>query len=80
MTSSAQIAVIGGSGLYSMFDGEPVEIPTPYGSARVTTGVLAGRTVAFLTRHGSDHSVAPHLINHRANVWALASLGVGKKS
>jgi 5'-methylthioadenosine phosphorylase len=76
MTPSAQIAVIGGSGLYSLFDDEPVDIPTPYGSARVTTGTLAGRTVAFLTRHGADHSVAPHLINYRANIWALASLGV----
>ena len=76
MTAAARIAVIGGSGLYSLVDGEPQRVETPYGPAVVTTGELAGRPVAFLTRHGVDHSVAPHLINYRANVWALASLGV----
>ena len=78
-TPSASIAVIGGSGLYSLFDPEASDrhrIETPYGPAEVTIGELAGRTVAFLTRHGTDHSVAPHLINYRANLWALASLGV----
>lgn len=73
------IAVIGGSGLYTLFDpaeSEPRSVRTPYGSAEVTLGRLADRDVAFLTRHGADHSVAPHLINHRANIWALASLGV----
>lgn len=90
------IAVIGGSGLYSLFadsaearDSAEVDqntdvhhntathdIATPYGPARVTIGDLAGTRVAFLPRHGADHSVAPHLINYRANIWALASLGV----
>jgi 5'-methylthioadenosine phosphorylase len=76
---SASVAVIGGSGLYSLFDpaaSERHRIATPYGPADVTVGELGGRTVAFLTRHGIDHSVAPHLINYRANIWALASLGV----
>ncbi|MFC5930726.1 MTAP family purine nucleoside phosphorylase [Cryobacterium melibiosiphilum] len=75
----AQIAVIGGSGLYQLFapDESTVhEIATPYGSASVTIGQRAGRRVAFLPRHGTGHSVAPHLINYRANIWALASLGV----
>ena len=73
------IAVIGGSGLYALFgDGESEahDIATPYGPARVTMGTFAGREIAFLPRHGVDHSVAPHLINYRANIWALASLGV----
>jgi len=72
------VAVIGGSGLYSLFadDAEAHDIATPYGPARVTIGDLAGTRVAFLPRHGVDHSVAPHLINYRANIWALASLGV----
>lgn len=76
---TAPIAIIGGSGLYSLFDDSSVHavsISTPYGSADVAVGTFAGRTVAFLARHGSDHSVAPHLINYRANIWALASLGV----
>jgi 5'-methylthioadenosine phosphorylase len=77
--ASPTIAVIGGSGLYSLFD--PTEstreqVETPYGTVGVTIGELGGRPVAFITRHGSDHSVAPHLINYRANIWALASLGV----
>jgi 5'-methylthioadenosine phosphorylase len=75
----ASVAVIGGSGLYSLFDpalSETRRIETPYGPADVTVGQLGGRTVAFLTRHGVDHSVPPHLINFRANIWALASLGV----
>jgi len=74
-----ELAVIGGSGLYTLFDpaeSEQRRVETPYGPALVTVGQLAGRRVAFLTRHGVDHSAAPHLINYRANIWALASLGV----
>ena len=77
--TSTSIAVIGGSGLYSLFDpaeSETQAIHTPYGPVDVTTGVLAGRSVAFLPRHGVGHTAAPHLINYRANVWALASIGV----
>ena len=73
------IAIIGGSGFYQLFDPTESEqrlVPTPYGSVAVTLGTLAERTVAFITRHGTDHSVAPHRINYRANLWALASLGV----
>lgn len=67
-----RIGVIGGSGLYSLIEGESERIETPYGPAQVTIG----ENLVFLTRHGVDHSVAPHLINYRANIWALASLGV----
>jgi 5'-methylthioadenosine phosphorylase len=80
MTNSiASVAVIGGSGLYSLFDPADStrhDVATPYGRVGVTVGRLGGRAVAFITRHGSDHSVAPHLINYRANIWALAHLGV----
>ena len=74
-----RIAVIGGSGLYSLFDDAPSErltITTPYGEALVTVGRLGERDVAFLPRHGEGHTVSPHLINYRANIWALGSLGV----
>jgi 5'-methylthioinosine phosphorylase len=78
--SDGRLAVIGGSGLYSMEglhsrDSHLVE--TPYGltSGPVTTGYLDGEPVVFLARHGEDHSVAPHLINFRANLWALAQAG-----
>ncbi|MBW4033593.1 MAG: MTAP family purine nucleoside phosphorylase [Acidobacteria bacterium] len=74
-----RIGVIGGSGLYRLLDpatSSSRRIDTPYGPAAVTVGEFAGRDVAFLTRHGMDHSVAPHLIPYRANIWALGSLGV----
>ena len=78
-TARALIAVIGGSGLYELIDPSGAvthEVKTPYGTASVTIGLRAGRRVAFLPRHGGGHSVAPHLINYRANIWALASIGV----
>ncbi len=78
-TMRAEIAVIGGSGLYELIDPAGAvthQIPTPYGTTSVTIGLRAGRRIAFLPRHGSAHSVAPHLINYRANLWALASIGV----
>jgi 5'-methylthioadenosine phosphorylase len=78
-TVRADIAVIGGSGLYELVDPQNSlthQIKTPYGAVAVTIGLRAGRLVAFLPRHGSGHSVAPHRINYRANIWALASIGV----
>ncbi len=71
------IAVIGGSGFYSFLE-SPTEndVETPYGDLSVATGEVAGRTVAFLPRHGSHHEFPPHKIRYRANIWALRSLGV----
>ena len=79
MTSRADVAVIGGSGFYSFLDDpEQVPVETPYGdpSSPVSVGEVAGRRVAFLPRHGRGHEYPPHLINYRANLWALRSLGV----
>ena len=55
-----------------------VDVETPYGppSGPVTLADVAGRTVAFLPRHGGEHSLPPQKINYRANLWALKSLGV----
>jgi len=75
----ADIGVIGGSGFYSLLsEAEYITVQTPWGepSADVTVGVLSGRTVAFLPRHGSDHRFPPHRVPYRANLWALRSLGV----
>ena len=77
----AEIAVIGGSGLYEMEDLErvrEVRVSTPFGrpSDAVTLGTLSGRRVAFLPRHGRGHRINPSMINYRANVYALKSLGV----
>src|ERR1700710_2812526 len=74
--TTASIAVIGGSGVFSLFETPAITVETPYGDVPVTVGTLGGKDVAFITRHGADHSVPPHLINYRANIWALASLGV----
>lgn len=80
MDATATIAIIGGTGLETAFDalGDPVEVATPYGStsAPVRIGSLAGRDVAFLPRHGAAHSLPPAAIPARANIWALARLGV----
>ena len=75
------IGVIGGSGLYELFEpgtADEIDVDTPFGatSSPISIGTMAGKRVAFLTRHGRAHSVAPHRINHRANLWALRSLGV----
>ncbi|WP_240607332.1 MTAP family purine nucleoside phosphorylase [Cryobacterium aureum] len=78
-TARAEVAVIGGSGLYELIDPAGAvthQVQTPYGTTPITIGLRADRRVAFLPRHGSGHSVAPHLINYRANIWALASIGV----
>jgi 5'-methylthioadenosine phosphorylase len=76
---SASVAVIGGSGFYEFLGGaEQVDVRTPYGepSAPVSVGEVQGVPVAFLPRHGPGHAFPPHLINYRANLWALRSLGV----
>lgn len=79
MAATAELAVIGGSGLYALLDGATEHVlETPYGapSDPVTIAEVAGRRVAFLPRHGRDHRYPPHLIPYRANLWALRSLGV----
>jgi 5'-methylthioadenosine phosphorylase len=76
---SAEIGVFGGSGFYKLVPNfREVKVDTPYGppSDRIALAQVAGRDVAFLPRHGRDHSLPPHKINYRANVWAFASLGV----
>lgn len=75
------IGIIGGSGLYDM-EGvtglERVPVRTPFGptSDDISVGELDGHPVAFLSRHGRGHRLAPHEIPYRANIWALKSLGV----
>lgn len=76
--TTAEIGVIGGSGFYSLIeDAEEHRVETPYGAPSdvITLGVVSGRTVAFLPRHGRHHHLPPHGINYRANIYALKSLG-----
>ncbi|MEU8216344.1 S-methyl-5'-thioadenosine phosphorylase [Micromonospora taraxaci] len=73
------VGVIGGSGLYEFLDDvTEVTVDTPYGppSDSLSIGDIAGRTVAFLPRHGRRHTLPPHRINYRANLWALRTVGV----
>ncbi|HET9418994.1 MAG TPA: S-methyl-5'-thioadenosine phosphorylase [Chthoniobacterales bacterium] len=75
------IGIIGGSGLYQMEElRDPTEhkIDTPFGppSDALISGTISGRQVYFLSRHARGHRILPHELNHRANVWALRSLGV----
>jgi len=77
----AQLAVIGGSGFYEMDgigDVESVRVETPFGSPSdaIVIGTLAGVRTAFLPRHGVGHRILPGEVPQRANIWALASLGV----
>jgi 5'-methylthioadenosine phosphorylase len=79
VTVIADLAVIGGSGLYALLtDAEEHRVDTPYGepSDPITVAQVKDRRVAFLPRHGRDHRFPPHRIPYRANIWALHQLGV----
>jgi len=80
-STQSPIGIIGGSGLYQLDGIENVTdmtVETPFGnpSDTIKSGTLHGRHVHFLPRHGHGHTIAPHEINHRANIYALKSLGV----
>ena len=73
------IGVFGGSGFYRFLDDiEEMPLATPYGppSAPVRVGRLDGVELAFMPRHGDEHTLPPHRINYRANVWAMREVGV----
>jgi 5'-methylthioadenosine phosphorylase len=79
----ATIGIIGGSGLYAM-NGlsaiKEIRVKTPFGdpSETIVTGLLEGKRVAFLARHGRGHRILPSEINFRANIYALKLLGVDR--
>lgn len=75
------LAIIGGTGLTQLSDLKIIKrerLDTPYGapSAEFVTGELNDKAVIFLARHGNPHTIAPHKINYRANIWGLKQLGV----
>ncbi len=80
MARKPDLAVIGGSGLYSM-EGlqvvEQLELETPFGSpsSPILLGEYGGKTVAFLARHGIGHVLSPSEVNYRANIYALKQIG-----
>ena len=72
------LAIIGGTGLTKLANLEVANrkvIRTPYGepSGALTFGRIRGREVIFLARHGYGHTIPPHMVNYRANIWALHS-------
>jgi len=74
----AEIAIIGGTGFEKLFaEAQKFHVGTPYGiPPPISVKSLGEKTVAFLPRHGPEHSVPPHRVNYRANVHALHQLGV----
>ena len=80
MNHTAEIGIFGGSGFYEFAEGgmEEIAIETPYGppSDKIALMTVAGRRVAFLPRHGKAHSLPPHKVPYRANLWAFKSLGI----
>ncbi len=83
MIARAEIAIVGGSGLYALAaleDARDVHVDTPFGSPSdaLRIGEMEGRRVAFLARHGRQHRLLPGEIDHRANLYALKSIGVSR--
>jgi len=81
MTETAEIGIIGGTGVYDQENFENVKeikVFTPFGetSDLVSVGLYRNIRVAFIPRHGRNHTIPPHRVNYRANVWALKQLGV----
>jgi len=77
---SIDLAVIGGTGLYAFPGLEHVErreLETPFGapSSPLVLGQVRGRRIAFVARHGESHTLLPHRVNYRANIWALREAG-----
>ncbi len=75
-----KLAIIGGTGLTSIDEMQIISnetVATPYGapSSSLVTGKLANKEIIFLARHGNDHTIPPHKINYRSNIWALKSVG-----
>ena len=80
-TQQAEVGVLGGSGFYRFLPEVAMcSVDTPFGapSDEIAIGAVEGRQVAFLPRHGSGHTIPPHSINYRANLWALKELGVSR--
>ena len=81
MEEEIEIGIFGGTGIYDsglLEEAREVNIDTPYGktSEKITIGIFKDRKIAFMPRHGKKHTIPPHLINFRANIWAFKELGI----
>jgi len=77
----AELAIIGGTGLTTLKNLEIKQrqvMRTPYGepSGPLVYGQLGKKDVVFIPRHGRGHTIPPHMVNYRANIWALREIGV----
>jgi 5'-methylthioadenosine phosphorylase len=77
----AEIGMFGGTGIYDsglLTESKEITIDTPFGktSDSITVGLFKGKKVAFMPRHGRKHTIPPHLINFRANIWAFKEMGI----
>ena len=78
---TADIGIFGGTGIYDsgmLQDSKEITMDTPYGktSDSITIGNFHGASIAFMPRHGKKHTIPPHMINYRANIWAFKELGI----
>ena len=81
MEKDVEIGIFGGTGIYDsglLENSQEIDIDTPYGkpSDTITVGIFKGRKIALLPRHGKKHTIPPHMINFKANIWAFKELGV----
>lgn len=81
MEKNVEIGIFGGTGIYDsgiLEDAQEITIDTPFGkpSDSITVGIFKERKIAFLPRHGKKHTIPPHLINYKANIWAFKELGI----
>ncbi|HII03982.1 MAG TPA: S-methyl-5'-thioadenosine phosphorylase, partial [Candidatus Nitrosotenuis sp.] len=77
----AEIGIFGGTGIYDsglLKEAKEITVETPYGkpSDSITVGIFKGKKIAFMPRHGKKHTIPPHLINFRANIWAFKQMGI----
>jgi 5'-methylthioadenosine phosphorylase len=77
----AEIGIFGGTGIYDsglLKEAKEIIVDTPYGrpSDAITVGIFKDKKIAFMPRHGKKHTIPPHLINYRANIWAFKELGI----
>ncbi|MFQ6025618.1 MAG: S-methyl-5'-thioadenosine phosphorylase [Nitrosopumilaceae archaeon] len=81
MTEQAEIGIFGGTGLYDpdlLDETKEITVDTPFGktSDSIIVGNFKGKRIAFMPRHGKKHTIPPHLINYRANIWAFKEMGI----
>lgn len=81
MEKDVEIGIFGGTGIYNsemLENAQEITVNTPFGkpSDSITVGIFKGRKIAFLPRHGKKHTIPPHMINYKANIWAFKELGI----